>query len=280
MDRKMKRRTSERAMVHPRTLLILTVLVAFSVSSVAQEEDLPCEGLLAEEVDLLAATLGQVPNYVSTYVLIYPDTVSDGLENVDSAALKELRIAVYDGSPASAIADRAQLDAQVYPFSAGSAGKIIEDLLDGETDVGILWAPLAGLGALELDFNYELSMRTSGPPAPPPPALQSIATSETSGTACATEVGGLLDGYSVVPAEKLVPLDIRELLALQPPARDLAAAYRGADLFSQHCAKCHGPEAVAVRSVLAPVDLLISVSRFSYIGFSYIVLNGRSQRGR
>jgi len=82
-----------------------------------------------------------------------------------------------------------------------------------------------------------------------------------------------------VPAEKLVPLDIRELLALQPPARDLAAAYRGADLFSQHCAKCHGPEAVAVRSVLAPVDLLISVSRFSYIGFSYIVLNGRSQRG-
>ena len=67
--------------------------------------------------------------------------------------------------------------------------------------------------------------------------------------------------------------------ACAPPARDLAAAHRGADLFSQHCAKCHGPEAVAVRSVLAPVDLLISVSRFSYIGFSYIVLNGRSQRG-
>jgi mono/diheme cytochrome c family protein len=96
---------------------------------------------------------------------------------------------------------------------------------------------------------------------------------------CAAEIGGTLEGYGVVPAEKLVPLDIRDLLHLPAPPRDLDAALAGKPLYAEHCAKCHGPEAVAATDALAPVDLLVSVRRFSYPGFLYIVLNGRSKNG-
>ena len=254
--------------------LFLALAVLQAPVGWAQEKELPCEGVLAAP-DRLAEVLGQVPKYGSTYVLVYSDRLGE-VDSLASPGLRELKIAVYEGSPAAAIAERAGLEIEVHP--AGEAGKIIDDLLAGSSDAAVLWAPLAGLGALELDFNYELSFLTAGAPAPPPSALQGVAAA-SSAAPCAEEVRGLLEGYGVVPAEKLVPLDIRTLLHLPPPPRDLEEAGKAAPLYGEHCAKCHGPEAVAATDALAPVDLLVSVRRFSYPGFLYIALNGRSENG-
>ena len=255
--------------------LTLAALAFLLLSPPVPAQELPCEGLLAAAPERLAEVLGQVPKYGSTYVIVYGAALAE-VEGLDSPALERSSIAVYQGSPAAAMAESAGLGVEVYPFD--DAGKIVDDVLAGEVEAAVLWAPLAGLGALELDFNYELSFRTAGAPAPPPDALRAPGA-EAAGDACAEEVQGLLEGYGVVPAEKLVPLDIRELLDLPPPPRDLAAAAAAAPLYATHCAKCHGPEAVAATDALAPVDLLVSVRRFSFPGFLYIVLNGRSQNG-
>ncbi len=260
-------------------LLALALAVLLTPAARAQDDEgLPCEGLLAAPPERLAEVLGQVPKYGSTYVIVTTEGLGE-VTGLDAPALGEIQVAVYEGSPATAMAERAGLG--VKPYGAGAA-KIIDDLLAGNADAAVLWAPLAGLGALELDFNYELSFRTAGAPAPPPSALQSVAAAAdtvTADAACIEEVTGLLEGYGVVPAEKLVPLDIRELIDLPAPPRDLAAAAGAAPLYAEHCAKCHGPEAVAATDALAPVDLLVSVRRFTYPGFLYIVLNGRSQNG-
>ena len=255
------------------TAMVLALLLTPAIR--AQDEGFPCEGLLAAAPERLAEVLGQVPKYGGTYVIVTGGEIGE-VEALDDAALEGGSIAVYEGSPAAAIAERAGLTVESYPSS--DAANVVDDVLAGEVGAALLWAPLAGLGALELDFNYELSFRTAGAPAPPPSAYQSVAVAAT-GDACAEEVRGLLEGYGVVPAEKLVPLDIRELLHLEPPPRDLAAAREASPLYAEHCAKCHGPQAVAATNALAPVDLLVSVRRFSYPGFLYIVLNGRSQNG-
>ncbi len=266
-------------MRRPALLLLLALAAAAAPARAQDDAGLPCEGVLAA-AERLPAVLGQVPKYGSTYVLVYPESLG-AVGALDAPELEGKTIAVYEGSPAAAIAGRAGL--AVEPRPAGEPGRIVEEVLAGEADAAVLWAPLAGLGALELDFNYELSFLTAGEPAPPPAAFQTVpgaaASAETADAACADAVRGLLEGYGVVPAEKLVPLDIRELLHLEAPPRDPAAAAEGAPLYAEHCAKCHGPQAVAATDALAPVDLLVSVRRFSYPGFLYIALNGRSQNG-
>ena len=258
--------------------LTLALILVLAAPLTAQDDwgaESSCAGVLDFSAEELALVLARVPKYGSTYVVVTTERVEGEIDSVDSAALKDVEIAVYEGSPAAAIAEQAGLTVKTYPFAAG---KIVEELLAGNADAAILWSPLAGLGALELDFDYALSFRTTGAPAPPPSDLQ-VVTAGAEGSECAAEIGGTLEGYGVVPAEKLVPLDIRDFLHLPAPPRDLDAAMAGKPLYAEHCAKCHGPEAVAATDALAPVDLLESVRRFSYPGFLYIVLNGRSQNG-
>jgi quinohemoprotein ethanol dehydrogenase len=87
-----------------------------------------------------------------------------------------------------------------------------------------------------------------------------------------------LDVSGVLPAELLVPVEIRPLLTMQAPAFSVAEAQQGEAVFNQVCARCHGVDAVADPHGLAPVDLRLSIRRFSYPGFTYIVRNGRPQR--
>ena len=241
------------------------------------EEDTLCAGVLDQSVEELAETLAQVPSkYSTTYVVVYADQVEGEIDSVVSPPLKSVEVAVYEGSPAIDIAERAGLTVKLYPFEPG---KVVDQVLAGNVAAAVVWGPLAGLGALELDFDYALSFVTTGGPSPPPAVLQSTTVATGEPGECAVEIGGILEGYGVIPAEKLVPLDIREFLHLPPPARDLAAARAAAPLYAEHCAKCHGSEGVASTDALAPVDLLVSVRRFSFPGFLYIALNGRSQNG-
>ena len=262
-----------------RPVVLLVSALLMTVPASAQDdwgEETACAGVL-DDAGRLAAVLAQVPKYGSTYVLALAAGQAESVAEIESPALRDLRVGVYAGSPAVALAATHQIPVTTYALADGG-GKIVEDLLAGALDAAILWSPLAGLGGYELDFDYALTFRTAGPPAAPP-ALAGAAAPAEGDLACAEEIAGLLEGYGVVPAEKLVPLDIRDLIALEPPSRDLAEARRGAPLYAEHCAKCHGPEAVAARDQLAPVDLLVSVRRFTFPGFLYIALNGRPRNG-
>ena len=266
--------------------VFVLALLALVPSAAAQDdwgEELPCDGVLADP-ELLAATLAQVPKYATTYVLAFRDENSELVLALDAPALRqgEVSVALYGSPPAESLATGAGLEGfRTDAFDTADAGSLFAAVLSGDVGVALLWAPLAGLAALELDFNYEISLRTAAPPTPSPPAFTAAieAAAGSTPSECAAEVETILGSYGVVPAEKLIPPDIRDFLHRKPPPRDLAAALAGAPIYDEHCAKCHGPDAVAATDALAPVDLLISTPRFSFPGFLYIVLNGRSQNG-
>ena len=82
----------------------------------------------------------------------------------------------------------------------------------------------------------------------------------------------------MLPAELLVPVNLRSMLNTPTPVFSMQNAQKGQVIFQQICSRCHGQYAVQ-DPVLAPVDLLKSIRRFQFIGFKYIVMNGRSQKG-
>lgn len=98
------------------------------------------------------------PYYRSTYALIFPK--GKGLDEVkskqdflqlDPKQLKQLKIGLYDRSPASQWLSRRGLLEQAVPYRIMNAdpnqypGEIIEkDLATGKIDVAIVWGPLGG----------------------------------------------------------------------------------------------------------------------------------------
>jgi mono/diheme cytochrome c family protein len=247
-------------------------------TAASAQDPAACEGVL-DDAAKTAEVLPLVPKYRTTYVLVYPDRLAERF--TDLAALDDagVRVGVYAGSSAPEMVGSLS-GSRSFDFAEDGPGEAVREILAGNLEAAVLWAPLAGLGILQLDLDYELSMRTVGEPGAMPAFIEG--TSETVSEEpppCAAEVLVLLESYGVLPAEKLVPLDIEELVLLEAPLRDSAAARRGRELYQTHCAKCHGSEAVAAPDALAPVDLLQSVRRFSFPGFLYITLNGREQNG-
>lgn len=256
------------------------VALTLALAPAASAQQPACDGVLDRGADL-AAILASVPKFAGTYVLVYREDNELGLATPESAAA-EARIAAYDASPGIGIAEQVfGRPAATSAYDPAQPAALITAVLAGDVDGAIVWAPLAGLAAGELDFDYALSLKTVGPPSPPPPFASDGAASAAAAAAdpCADEIRGLLEGYGVIAAEQLVPVDINDLLSLGPLPRDLASAEASLPLYAQHCARCHGPEAVAATGALAPVDLVRSVQRFSWPGFLYIVQNGRQQNG-
>jgi mono/diheme cytochrome c family protein len=184
---------------------------------------------------------------------------------------------VHAGTAAEALVATARV-AKVRPYSVpgADAGAMVSDVLSAKIGAAVLWAPLAGLSALERDPDNRLAFRTVGGPQPPPSPSE---VSKGAETKCAEEIKSLLEAYGVVPAENTVQIAIRPLLHQRVPAADPVAAEAGRAIFAARCARCHGEQVVAARDALAPVDLIRSVRRFTFPGFLYIVLNGRSQKG-
>jgi quinoprotein dehydrogenase-associated probable ABC transporter substrate-binding protein len=150
-------------------------------------EDFRCDIVMSVPAgyDQVSAT---APYYRSTYALVY--VKGKGLDQVrsgaDLAALpsdrrSQLKIGMYDKSPASAWLVKHGLEAQAKPYAMLSPdpeqypGEIIEkDLAQGKIDVAIVWGPIAGYYAkrvpsVELTviplrsepgvkFDYEIAM--------------------------------------------------------------------------------------------------------------------------
>ena len=150
-------------------------------------EDFRCDIVMSVPAgyDQVSAT---TPYYRSTYALVYPK--GKGLDQVrtgaDLAALpqdirSQLKIGMFDKSPASAWLVKHGLEAQARPYLMLSPdpdrypGEIIEkDLAQGKIDVAIVWGPIAGYYAKRVHdvemvviplrsepgvkFDYEIAM--------------------------------------------------------------------------------------------------------------------------
>jgi len=120
-------------------------------------EDYPCDIVMGVPAGYDQVSVTK-PYYHSTYALVFAkgkglDQVKSGDDflKIDPARLAQLRIGIYDRSPASDWLSRHQLVDQGVPYQIMNAdpkqypGEIIEnDLASGKLDAAIVWGPIAG----------------------------------------------------------------------------------------------------------------------------------------
>jgi cytochrome c553 len=219
----------------------------------------------------------QVPKYQKTYVLVLGGSAKDQITSTTSPAIAGLSVEINDDPESAAIANDLHL-ANVHRFTATDQSPVqpLVDLGAGKTDAAIVWAPLAGAALIDLGLEDKTSVFSVDRPKPAPAPFTS--QSSVQPDACAAAIADDLDSFGVLPAEVLVPVNIRSMLDTPTPVFSIKGAEQGEQAFQQNCARCHGQYAVADKT-LAPVDLLVSIRRFQFIGFKYIVMNGRPQKG-
>ena len=236
-----------------------------------------CKGLLSQPARV-AGVLSLVPKYESTYVLVVPQRLTEQVPNAGAPGLKTIEVGIQRGTAGADVARALGLTrVREYALDLGAPAQLLQDGRDQKLDAAIVWAPLAGLALIELGLDDQVAVFAVDRPREAPVALRALAALATTDP-CAAAIADDLDAGGVLPAELLVPVNIRTLLSRRAPAFTLAAAREGGPLFNQACAKCHGPDAVADPHGLAPVDLRISTPRFTYPGFLYIILNGRPDK--
>jgi hypothetical protein len=234
-----------------------------------------CKGISAQHDKLVGAVAGVV-TYRSTYVLVLSDRASAQIKSPTDPALQSLEIGIQQSTPAVEVANALYLTKlKLYPTDSSSPGAPLSDLAAGKIDAAIMWAPLAAALALDLGIDDKISIYSVDRPRDPP-VEYSVQNSPPD--SCTAAINDELEGGGVLPAELLVPVNIRSLLGQRAPSIDLKAATAGGKVYGEVCAKCHGVNAVW-DPALAPVDLLRSVRRFQFVGFKYIVMNGRPQKG-
>jgi hypothetical protein len=235
-----------------------------------------CKGILSQP-EVLRNTLPGVPKFQSTYVLILSGAAKDKVPTPTSPALLDLPVEINDDPQSIAIAQDLHLTKVTrVPITEQSPVQPLVDLSSGKTDAAIVWGPLAGAGMIELGLEDKVNVFSVDRPKDPPPPFSGMAVDTEN--ACAAAIADDIDSFGVLPAELLVPVHLRAMLNTPTPVFKMANAEKGQVVFQQICARCHGPYAIR-DPTLAPVDLLVSIRRFQFIGFKYIVMNGRSQKG-
>jgi mono/diheme cytochrome c family protein len=258
-------------------VLALSAVIVQGPQTQPTSDPATCRGLLSQPARI-AGVLSLVPKYKSTYVLVVPQRLAEQVPNPAAPGLKTIEVGIHGGTPGADVA-RALGLARIreYPLDMAAPAQLLQDVKDQKLDAAIVWAPLAGVALIELGLDDQVAVFAVDRPRDAPAALHGAAAPGTSDP-CAAAIADDLDSNGVLPAELLIPVDIRTLLSRRAPAFSLAAAREGGPLFNQACSKCHGPEAVADPHGLAPVDLRISTPRFTYPGFLYIILNGRPDK--
>lgn len=114
-----------------------------------------CDVAMADPVgdDLMQTTN---PYYHTTYVLVYrAGSDIDGIKTLDDPKLKGHRVGVIAGTPPAFLLVRANLlaSAKSYPRTVDTrydapSKNMIDDLVAGNIDAGLLWGPIAGYYAL------------------------------------------------------------------------------------------------------------------------------------
>jgi|SRR5271165_5692154 len=93
--------------------------------------------------------------YATAYALVIkPNSGLDNVQTLEDPRLQDKRIGVVAGTPPATlmVADGLMAKAHPYPLTvdtrvASSSKAMIDDLLSGQIDVGVLWGPIAGYEA-------------------------------------------------------------------------------------------------------------------------------------
>ncbi len=241
-----------------------------------------CSRLFIEPA-ALGTILQQVGTYTSTYVIVYADRLGFRIESIDDPVLSGLRVGFLNDATTRPVLDQYGIfRIQEYPADPQGVCRLFRDLMTGNVDAAVLWAPLAGYFAGLMDVETQLNMttvavRTDRPQIP----ILTTHAAHASGDAvmaCAQEVQGVLEGYGVVPVEMVLAKTEQTAIPenLTPPPEDPRAIEEGWRLYHLYCDRCHGIDAVS--GGLAP-DLRKSFRRLSYADVVHTVLNGRVAKG-
>ncbi len=92
------------------------------------------------------------PYYHTTYALIFkPNSGLDGIDSLEDPRLKDKRIGVVAGTPPATIMvqDGLMAKAKPYPLTVDTrydapTKAMVDDLVAGQIDAGVLWGPIAG----------------------------------------------------------------------------------------------------------------------------------------
>ncbi len=98
------------------------------------------------------------PYYRSSYALVYRSDSGLAIESLTDPALKDLRLGVVARTPPATIMARQGLLGNTRPYHLMAdtrfnkpGKKMVEDVVAGEIDVGVLWGPIVGYYALKHD---------------------------------------------------------------------------------------------------------------------------------
>jgi quinoprotein dehydrogenase-associated probable ABC transporter substrate-binding protein len=105
-----------------------------------------------------AAVLSTNPYYRSTYALVSRADRRIPIDRLNDPKLKDMRIGVTAGSPPTTILAQNGLLNRIQTYALmvdtryeAPSQKMIEDVLSGVVDLGILWGPIAGYYAKQYD---------------------------------------------------------------------------------------------------------------------------------
>jgi quinoprotein dehydrogenase-associated probable ABC transporter substrate-binding protein len=91
------------------------------------------------------------PYYFTTYVILYRSDKGLAVEGLDDPRLKTLRLGVVAGTPPSDLLVRYDLMSLTKPYALSvdtraesPAHEMVQDVVEGTIDVGLLWGPIAG----------------------------------------------------------------------------------------------------------------------------------------
>jgi quinoprotein dehydrogenase-associated probable ABC transporter substrate-binding protein len=92
------------------------------------------------------------PYYHTAYTLLFkPDTGLDGIETLGDPRLRDKRIGIVAGTPPATIMAQRGLMAKAKPYPLtvdtridAPAKSMVDDLVAGRIDAGVLWGPIAG----------------------------------------------------------------------------------------------------------------------------------------
>jgi hypothetical protein len=174
-----------------------------------------CKGISAQD-DKLVAAGAPVVTYRSTYVLVLSDRASAQIKSPSDPALQGLEIGIQQSTPEVEVANALHLTKlKLYPTGSSSAGAPLSDLAGGKIDAAIMWALLAAALVLDLGIDDKVSIYSVDRPRNPP--VEYSAPNSTPDS-CTAAINDELEGSGVLPAELLVPVNIRSLLGQRAPS--------------------------------------------------------------
>lgn len=113
------------------------------------------------------------PYYYSDYVAIWPADKDFTFTGFDDPRLKTMRIGIIGATPPSDLLVRHDLMAQAKPYALmvdtrfeSATHQMVEDIVKGEVDLGLLWGPIAGYYVKREALKLKLAPIPNEPGAP------------------------------------------------------------------------------------------------------------------